>query len=97
MKERTRHSTALWVVALACMLFGFAPLLVMAVTAGMEFMWLFATEPQSLAINAFEQVFHDWSAFYLADGHYNVALFTAQVVCACLWCGYLFKMRKAIC
>lgn len=107
MKHRKRHSTALWIAALACLFFGFVPLAVIVVTAGMEFAWLFATEPQALgwpalgigqiAANAFDQVFHHWAGFYMTDGQYDVRLFTAQVVCAVLWCAYVFRMRRTIC
>ncbi|MFZ3322451.1 MAG: hypothetical protein WA190_08775 [Usitatibacter sp.] len=107
MKHRKRHSTALWIAALACLIFGFVPLASIMVTAGMEFAWLFATEPQALgwsapgmgqiAANAFDQVFHHWAAFYMTDGQYDVRLLTAQAVCAVLWCAYVFRMRRTIC
>lgn len=107
MKRRKRHSTALWIAALACLLFGFVPLVVVTVTAGMEFAWLFATEPQSLgwptlgiaqvAADAFDGVFQDWGGFYMTDGQYDVRLLAAQVVCAVLWCAYVFRMRRVIC
>jgi hypothetical protein len=107
MKRRKRHSTALWIGALGCLLFGFAPLAFVLVTAGMEFAWLFAMEPQALswsllstgqaAANAFDRVFHEWAGFYMTDGQYDVRFFTAQVVCAVLWCVYVLRMRKIIC
>jgi hypothetical protein len=103
MKKRMRHSMPLLVAALACLLFGFMPLLVVGVTAGMEFAWLFATDPASLgwpaagmaslAANALEQVIHDWGSLYMIDGQYDVRLLASQVVCAVLWCAYLGTMR----
>jgi len=106
MKNRKRHSTALWIGALACLLFGFVPLAIVAVTAAMEFAWLVATEPVvagwssgvgELAAHAFDQVFQDWAAFYLSDGQYDLRLLVAQAICAILWCAYVVKMRKTIC
>ena len=103
MKPRMCHSTTLWIAALACLLFGFVPLLVVGVTAGMEFVWLFATDPQSLGWpaagfaslveNGFDQVVHDWASLYMVDGQYDVRLFSAQAVCAFFWCAYLGTMR----
>ncbi|HLX23128.1 MAG TPA: hypothetical protein VKR38_07270 [Usitatibacter sp.] len=103
MKPRKRHSTALWFVALACLVFGFVPLLVVMVTAGMEFAWLLAMEPQPLGWTASgvgqlaEQAFHDWAALYVTDGQYDLRLFAAQAVCAVLWCAYVLRMRRIIC
>jgi hypothetical protein len=107
MKRRHRHSTALWIAALSSLMFGFVPLLAIAITAGMEFAWLFAMEPQALgwpalgigelAANAFDRVYNDWAGFYLTDGQYDVRLLAAQVVCAVFWCGYVMRMRKTIC
>jgi hypothetical protein len=103
MKQRKRHSTALWIAALACLLFGFVPLMVIMVTMGMEFAWLLAMEPHLFAWSApdlsriADQAFHDWAAFYVSDGLYDVRLFAAQVVCAVVWCVYVVRMRKIIC
>ncbi|HEY2627646.1 MAG TPA: hypothetical protein VGI57_00895 [Usitatibacter sp.] len=103
MKKRIRHSTPLLIAALACLVFGFVPLLVVLITAGMEFAWLFATDPgalgwphasiATLASNAFNLAANDWASLYMVDGQYDMRLFTAQVVCAVIWCVYMSRMR----
>jgi hypothetical protein len=90
MKSRLCHSTAMWLMALACLLFGFAPLLVMGITAAMEFAWLLATDSTVMPLR---QVLHDWAQLYWIDGQYATHLFIVQVVCAILWCVYLSRMR----
>jgi len=104
MKRTHRRSTALWIAALGCLMFGFVPLLALSVTAGMELAWLLATDPQSLgwsstgigqlARNALDQVFNDWAFLYMSNGTYDTRLFLAQVVCAVLGCAYLWWMRS---
>jgi len=102
---KTRMKTTLWIAALACLVFGFVPLLAIAVTAGMELVWLLATDAQSLgwpatgllqlAGNAFEQVFNDWSFLYVSNGQYDARLFFAQATCAALGFAYVWWMRSA--
>ena len=105
MRNLRRRSTALWVAALACLVFGFVPLLAIGVTAGMEFAWLLATDPQSLgwpsaglaqlAASAFEQVLNDWAFLYMSNGTYDARLFFTQAVCAALGFAYLWWMRSS--
>ncbi len=97
------HSTGLWLASLACLMFGFVPLLVVGVTAAMEFAWLFITDPQALgwpasglgalAVNVFNQVFHDWTALYTINEQFDTRLFVAQLVCAIFWFAYMCRMR----
>jgi hypothetical protein len=103
MNRRMHHSTPLWIASLACLIFGFVPLMVVGVTAGMELAWLLATDPTSLgwpslglatlAANALDQVVTDWGSLYMIDGQYDVRLLATQAICAALWCAYMGTMR----
>ena len=88
------RSTPVFLAALACMIFGFAPLLMLLIAAGLEMTWLFLSELPStgiidhLAATA-NAVVRDWASLYLSNGRYNVGLFAIQCMCALLWCAYL--------
>jgi hypothetical protein len=106
MRGPQRYSTTLWIASLACLLFGFVPLLVVGVTAAMEFAWLFATDASALGwpaagfatlgANTFDRVLHDWAGLYRLDASYDWPLFATQVACAIFWCAYMSRMCRRL-
>ena len=96
--------TGIFLAALACMVFGFVPLFILAMSAGLELLWLLASGAQSLAdpstgiagyvAGAADKAFSDWADLYAADGRFDASLFAAQCLCALLWCVYLQWLRR---
>jgi len=105
-KPTVDRRAALFLAALACMLFGFAPLVVLAFAGALEFAWLLAHDAQSLALSpaglvgyvagTAREVFYDWASLYGADGQSGARIFIAQCTCALVWCAYLARARRSV-